>query len=62
MAAQAIGEPLPPAARSLMAKIETQVDQADEGNDALVEGEQKVTDALGPQRRRHPRPAASGCC
>ena len=46
MAAQAIGEPLPPAARSLMAKIETQVDQADEGNDALVEGEQKVTDAL----------------
>jgi methyl-accepting chemotaxis protein len=46
IASGAIGQPLPAAAAAHIEKLEAKIDQADEANDKMVEGEQKVTDGI----------------
>jgi methyl-accepting chemotaxis protein len=46
VAATAVGKPLPAQGTKLIAGIEANVDSADEANDAMVDSEQKVTDAI----------------
>ncbi len=41
-----VGKPLPLQARKLIAGVEALIEQADASNDKLVEGEQKITDAI----------------
>jgi methyl-accepting chemotaxis protein len=46
VAKTAIGQPLPAAAQKIVDGIEADIEAADESNDKLVEGEQKVTEAI----------------
>jgi methyl-accepting chemotaxis protein len=46
LASASVGQPLPPAAAKAIAQVEALIEQADEANDKMVDGEQKVTDTL----------------
>src|SRR5690349_10342933 len=44
-----VGQPLPAQAQEIIEGVEELIEQADEGNDALVTAEQKVTDGLAAE-------------